>query len=360
MEKRKLKELGKVVSGTTPKTNIKEYWNGNFLWITPAEIKEDDYYISDTQRKITDLGVKKTNLRLLPKGTVLLSSRAPIGKVAICGKDMYCNQGFKSIICSKKLLNRYLYYFLKYNVEQIKLLGRGATFKEISKEIVEELQIPMRDMKEQIEISNKLDKITEIIYLRRKQIEGLKKLIKSKFVEMFINKNFKKVRINDVVKYILAGGDKPNDISKIKNEKYKYPVYANGCENDGLQGYAKEYKVNERAITVAARGTIGFSIIREAKFTPIVRLITIAPNEKIDLIYLKYAIDQINFSISGTSQAQLTVPSFKNELIVLPPIELQNQFTELVKQINKQQIMIEKSLEETEKLRESLMNKYFG
>lgn len=183
-EKIKLGELGEVVSGSTPKTNIKDYWDGEILWITPAEIQEDDYYIADTQRKITNLAVEKTNLKLLPKGTVLLSSRAPIGKVAICDNDMYCNQGFKNIICSDRLENRYVYYFLKYNVEYIKSLGRGATFKEISKGIVENLEIPYIEKKEQIEIANKLDKITEILKIKKQQIKQFDEIIKSQFVNI--------------------------------------------------------------------------------------------------------------------------------------------------------------------------------
>ena len=182
-EKLKLGQLAEIVSGSTPRTNVKEYWDGNILWITPAEIQEDDYYILDTQRKITQLAVEKTNLRILPKGTVLLSSRAPIGKVAICDNEMYCNQGFKNIICSEKLNNRYVYYYLKYNVEYIKSLGRGATFKEISKGIVENLEIPFIDKQKQIEVANKLDKITEIIKIRKEQIKYFEEIIKSQFVQ---------------------------------------------------------------------------------------------------------------------------------------------------------------------------------
>ena len=183
-KKIKLGEIGEIVSGSTPKTNIKEYWDGEILWVTPAEIQEDDYYIADTQRKITNLAVEKTNLKLLPKGTVLLSSRAPIGKIAICDNDMYCNQGFKNIICSDRMENRYVYYFLKHNVEYIKSLGRGATFKEISKGIVENLEIPYRGKKEQIEIANKLDKITEILKIRKQQIKQFDEIIKSQFVNI--------------------------------------------------------------------------------------------------------------------------------------------------------------------------------
>ena len=194
-EKVKLGELGEIVSGSTPKTNIKEYWDGDVLWITPAEIQEDDYYIADTQRKITNLAVEKTNLKLLPKGTILLSSRAPIGKIAICDNDMYCNQGFKNIICSDKIENRYIYYFLKHNIEYIKSLGRGATFKEISKGIVENIEIPYIEKKEQIEIANKLDKITEILKIRKQQIKQFDEIIKSQFVEMFEGENILKMNL---------------------------------------------------------------------------------------------------------------------------------------------------------------------
>ena len=183
MKKIKLSEVGEIVSGSTPKTNIKEYWNGENLWITPAEINEDDYYISNTERKITDLAVEKTNLKLLPKGTVLLSSRAPIGKVAITTSEMYCNQGFKNIICSEKIENRYLYYFLKNKKEYLNSLGRGATFKEISKNIVENIEIPYISVEEQKNISDKLDKICEIVKLRKKQLNQFEEIVKSQFVE---------------------------------------------------------------------------------------------------------------------------------------------------------------------------------
>ena len=140
MRRVKLGQICEVVSGGTPKTNVEEYWNGEFNWITPAEINDNDYIISDTKRKITQLAIEKKKLPLLPKGTVLLSSRAPIGKVAITGKEMYCNQGFKNLICSDEICNEYLYCYLKSKKEYLNSLGRGATFKEISKKIVE---IPM-------------------------------------------------------------------------------------------------------------------------------------------------------------------------------------------------------------------------
>ena len=141
-----IKEIGTVVGGATPKTDHDEYWGGSYRWITPAELDGDSGYIYDSVRKLTKAGVESCSLEEMPVGTVILSSRAPIGKVAIAGNTFYCNQGFKNIICKEGITPRYLYTVLLLNVEYLNSLGRGATFKEISKGIVESIRIPVPSM----------------------------------------------------------------------------------------------------------------------------------------------------------------------------------------------------------------------
>ena len=141
-----IKEIGTVVGGATPKTDHDEYWGGSYRWITPAELDGDSGYIYDSVRKLTKAGVESCSLQEMPVGTVILSSRAPIGKVAIAGNTFYCNQGFKNIICKEGITPRYLYTVLLLNVEYLNSLGRGATFKEISKGIVESIRIPVPSM----------------------------------------------------------------------------------------------------------------------------------------------------------------------------------------------------------------------
>ena len=156
-----IKNIGEVVSGSTPQTTNESYWGGENKWITPAELSSDTYVITKTDRYLTDEGVKSCSLRKLPKDTVLLTSRAPIGKVAIAGTEMYCNQGFKNIICNEKVRPKYLFYLLKNNVRYLEYLGRGATFKEISKRIVENVKIPLFPIQEQdrfIEFAEQIDK----------------------------------------------------------------------------------------------------------------------------------------------------------------------------------------------------------
>ena len=138
-----ISKVGRIVGGSTPKTSVDEYWNGDLRWISPAELKDDSGIIYDSVKKITKAGVESCSLQELPVGTVILSSRAPIGKVAIAGNTFYCNQGFKNIICNNNIIPRYLYTLLLFNTDYLNSLGRGATFKEISKSIVENIRIPL-------------------------------------------------------------------------------------------------------------------------------------------------------------------------------------------------------------------------
>ena len=181
----RLGDICTVVSGSTPKSVISDYWDGDVVWITPAELTEDSYIINDSVRHITQKAVQETSLKPFPAGTVILSSRAPIGKTAIAGREMYCNQGFKNLICSSRVNNKYLYFFLSCKTEYLNSLGRGATFKEISKTIVENIEIPLPGIPEQKRIATEFEHIQGLEQGFQKQVSFFDQLVKSQFVEMF-------------------------------------------------------------------------------------------------------------------------------------------------------------------------------
>ena len=171
-EFKQIGEVTKIVTGTTPDTNDVENWNGGINWITPAEIKEDTLYVYETERKITEKGQKSKSLTLMPKGTVIFSTRAPIGKTAIVGNEMCCNQGFKNCICSININNIYLYYVLKNNTIYFNNLGTGATFKELSKRVFEKIKIAVPP----IDLQNQFSEIVKQIDKQKFEIEkSLKK-----------------------------------------------------------------------------------------------------------------------------------------------------------------------------------------
>ena len=183
----KIKDIGKIISGSTPSTNIPEYWNGEYLWITPAELNDDSFIINSTNRKLTYLGVKASSFIELPIGTVLLSSRAPIGKVAIVGENMFCNQGFKNIIPNETINSIYLYYVFKEKKEYLNFLGRGATFKELSKEIVENISIKVPPIELQNKFAERIEKIEKLKFEIEKSIEIAQNLYDSLISKYFDN-----------------------------------------------------------------------------------------------------------------------------------------------------------------------------
>ena len=160
-----LEKLSKIYTGTTPSTSDESNWDGNILWITPAEMTIDTFYVFDTARKITEKGRKSKSLEIMPIDTVLLSTRAPIGKVGIVGQPMACNQGFKNFKCNNKINPIFLYTLLKNNTDYLNSLGSGTTFLEVSKTKIGKMKVPVPEIK-----------------LQNKFAEFVKLIDKSKFV----------------------------------------------------------------------------------------------------------------------------------------------------------------------------------
>lgn len=139
-------EVTDIVLGSTPKSSEPAFWDGDIKWITPAEIEEDSFIIDDSVRHITQAGVKSAGLKPFPEGTVIFTTRAPIGKTAIAGCEMYCNQGFKNFVCHPELNPVYLFSLLRIYKEYFIRLGTGATFKELSKTRLEKISISVPPM----------------------------------------------------------------------------------------------------------------------------------------------------------------------------------------------------------------------
>ncbi len=155
-----LGSIGQIVSGGTPSTSIPEFWGDSISWISPVDLSGyTNKYISIGGKSITKLGLEKSSAKLMPAGSVLFSSRAPIGYVAIAQNELCTNQGFKSVIPSAAIHNIYLYYFLKYAKKQADELASGTTFKEISLSNFSSIKIPLPPLAEQHRIVAKLEEL---------------------------------------------------------------------------------------------------------------------------------------------------------------------------------------------------------
>ena len=326
-QQKKLGDVCEVINGGTPKTNIKEYWDGNILWITPKDLgRNKNIFVDDTIRKITVLGLKKSSAQLIPANSIILSTRAPIGYLAINKIEISTNQGCRGVVPSKKIKTIFLYYFLKNSIDLLNKLGRGTTFKELSATSLSNIIIPIPPLAEQKRIVAVLDKtfttIDKIKNNTEKNLANTKELWQSYLQQSFNNpkKNWQQKKLGDVCEKLFAGGDVPkNNFSKTKTDKFNIPIFSNGIKDNGLYGFTNIKKVNKPSITISARGTIGYSVLRKETFYPIIRLIVLSPKEKLlDLFFLKYVLNNISFLNSGTAIPQLTVPMIK-EQITFPP-----------------------------------------
>ena len=388
--KYRLGDLCSIVSGSTPKTNVPEYWGGNLKWVTPAELSDDSYIVNDTVRKITELGVSKTALNLFPAGTVLLSSRAPIGKVAIAGCDMYCNQGFKNLICSSKIYNKYLFWFLKSKTDFLNSLGRGATFKEISKQIVSDIEIDLPDFEKQVKVSDIFEKISHLISLRTQQLEQLDLLIKSRFVEMFGDpgKNTKNWVVGKMGDYMTLlsdfssnGGYATLDSNvKMKDEPdYAWMVRTTDLESDNednrkyidekTYNFLSKSKLQGNEIIMCKIGSAGKIYIMPNTGKPASlgrNAFMFRFNEKINRIFLynllttEYGKNEINQYVRGAVTKTITKDDSRKIKIIVPPLELQNQFAAFVEEVEQNKATLKQSLEWLNTLKAKLMQNYFG
>jgi type I restriction enzyme S subunit len=182
-----LAEVCEIVSGATPSTGEKSFWNGGIFWTTPKDLGDlETPYLEQTSRTITEEGLKSCAASILPPNSVLLSSRAPIGLVAINAVPMATNQGFKSLVPdARKVDSKFLFHWLRSKTAYLQSLGNGATFKEISKAVVERIEIPVPPLNEQKRIAAILDKADSLRRKRRRALELLDGLVQSIFLEMF-------------------------------------------------------------------------------------------------------------------------------------------------------------------------------
>lgn len=181
-EVKKLGEVATIVGGSTPKTTEPANWVGNNAWVTPAELKEEKYLFK-TDRTISDEAA--SHLELMPTGTVLLSSRAPIGKLAITRIPMYCNQGFKNVVCGDLLNNEFTYWYLLLNVPRLQEMGVGATFKEISKSAVQKFGIYLPPLPLQQEFAKRIEAIERQKELLRRSITETETLLAARMQYYF-------------------------------------------------------------------------------------------------------------------------------------------------------------------------------
>ncbi len=175
----RLGEITEIIGGGTPSTRDSHYWNGNIPFVIPTDITNlRNNYLERTENYITEEGLKNSSAKLLPVGTVLLTSRATIGFCAINKIPVATNQGFASLICGERVLNSYILYSMRFITNKLESLASGSTFREVSKTTLKSLKLPLPPFLEQRKIAEILSTVDEKIEVERRRKEKLEELKK--------------------------------------------------------------------------------------------------------------------------------------------------------------------------------------
>ena len=248
MKRIKLSELGEIVGGSTPSTKDITNYDGEISWITPKDLaNHNNIFIENGERSITIKGFNSCSVKMLPKNSILFTSRAPIGYIAIAKKELCTNQGFKSIIPNDKIYYLFLYYLLKYNKDYIASFGSGTTFKEISGKVMKNIEIVIPDRLEiQKKIAYILFNIDKKIELNNQINDNLHDLAEQLFFEIY--KNGRERTLGDLLENISTGarpkgGAQKSGIPSVGAEKIeKFGIYDYSSEKYIAEDFYEKLK----------------------------------------------------------------------------------------------------------------------
>jgi type I restriction enzyme, S subunit len=361
----KIGDFARVISGATPKTGIDEYWDGDIFWATPKDLsKFEGKYIGSTIDKITEAGCKSCSTVILPPNSVLLSSRAPIGHLAINSVPMSTNQGFKSLILDPSLADSsYIFYWLRSNREFLNSLGRGATFKEISKSIVQEIEIPLPPLEVQKRIASILDAADALRAKRRESLRKLEVLLKSVFLEMFGDPvtNSKNLPTNSLAEVINITTGKLD--SNAAEENGIYPFFTCAKEISRINTFAFDC---EAILLAGNNASADYDVkLYNGKFNAYQRtyVMTLSSNG-ISYPFLKMVLESNLLNLKNVSKGSntkyLTLTILNPIPVPIPKHDDLKKFDLIYMELNQQSMNLQSSLASLETLFSSLQDQAFN
>lgn len=373
----KLGDVARVVSGGTPKTSVPEYWDGDVPWLTPKDLSVNaDLWIRGGTRFITDLGLTKSGAVLLPKGTVLWSSRAPIGLVAIADIPVSTNQGFKSFIPSNTLDSGYLAYWLIANRTALQALGVGATFKEVSGKRAAEIQIPLPPLNEQKRIAEILGGVADSIARLEKQRELVNQLEQLWFNELNKLSDQSRTYLKDVCS-VQTGSTPSRKIAAYYNGDIPWVKTGEvtGQKIESTEEHVTELAIQETNCRIfpvgttlvamygqgATRGRAGILGCKAATNQACAAVITNNPeNQDFVFAVLRNSYNELRNLGRGGTQPNLNLTLVKNFEIPWPEKKVREEFVQNWKMINHLRQLLHQKLTLLQELQRSLSARAFA
>lgn len=378
--KYKLKDIFDLQMGKTPPRNNQDYWNTNDnKWISIADLSKTGKYISKTKEHLSDDAVKDSGIKVIPANTVVMSFKLSIGKTAITAEDMYSNEAIMAFHDRHvvEILPEYIFYMFKYkNWDESS--NKAVMGKTLNKATLSEVVVEICPIEKQREIVAILDKMMDVLSGREQELQNLDDLIKARFVELFgdLKSNNKEWQIvsfkecadinTNMIHNFEGYEDYPHiGIDSIEKETGRLVGYRTIAEDGVISGkylftpaHIIYSKIRPNLNKVAMPN---FEGLCSADAYPILVKEGICNREYLGYtLRSKYFLDYILAFSNRTNLPKVNKNQVEGFSLPLPPIELQNQFANFVKATDKSKVAIQKALDTTQLLFDSLMQKYFG
>ena len=378
----KLKDAFNLQMGKTPSRADLSLWGGNNKWISIADIGSAKKHISSTKECITDEGVSRSGIKVVPEGTVIMSFKLSIGKTAIVSEDMYTNEAIMAFIDNGTYCidPNYLYH-LCCGTDWTQGGNKAVMGLTLNKATLSEMEIELPTIEEQREIASILDQLDAIIEKRHDELNMIEQLVKSRFIELFgdpkSNPNgYPKKQLGKSCK-VTTGNTPSRAVAEYYGDHIEWIKTDNivsgllnpttATEYLSEKGMSVSRTVESGAILMAciagSVSSIGRVCVTNRKVAFNQQINAIVPYDY-NILFLyamlqiskEYLVDGINMALKGI----LSKSKLEEKTFFVPPIELQEQFATFVEQTGKSKLAVQNALEELEILKKSLMKQYFG
>ena len=361
----RISDLGEISTGNTPSKNESNYWNSKDVpFVKPDDLKDTEISnISKTHEYISNYGKEKA--RIASKGSILVTCIGSIGKVGIACNEVAFNQQINVIIPNKDFSSKYLAYAIYANKRKLQAIANAPVVPIINKTQFcnFELNIDM-EIKKQLQIVRKLDCIFDLISDYKNQMQKLDLLTKSRFIEMFgdpiaNSKKLVTVSLKDIL--VLKAGDftESSNIFEEQSDSHPYPCYG----GNGIRGFVSEYNQVGEYSLIGRQGALSGNIqYATGKFKNTEHALLVTPLMQMNSIWLNQLLINLDLKRyqTGAAQPGISVKNLQEIQIIMVPITEQNRFANFVQQVDKSKLAVQKSLEKTQQLFDSLMQEYFG
>ncbi|MCL5887893.1 MAG: restriction endonuclease subunit S [Actinobacteria bacterium] len=389
-------EVAEVAGGSTPSTKVAEYWDGVVPWLTPRDLSGDHpRYVERGERNISEHGLRNSSARLVPAGTVLLSTRAPVGYVAIARRAVSTNQGFRSLIPGPRVDSEYLYYWLSANTAELERHATGTTFRELSGSALKNIRVTLPVIDEQKSIAGILAALDDKIELNRRMAETLDGIAQTLFRKWFVEpagrawpsggeglpEGWKVERLGEHVDAVrglsYSGAGLTDDGGGLPMHNLNSVYEGGGYKRDGLKRYTGDYKerhtlrTGDLVVTNTEQG-FGFLLIgypalvprcfgETGLFSHHLYRVRPRPRSPLTTAYLYWLLRDARMHrvlagfTNGTTVNMLPLDGLEAPKVVVPPASLVEEFTKAVAPMQELRECLESENDTLREIRDTLL-----